>query len=348
MGQRFDRGGFFADATGLPDTKSIARWDGSAFHSLHTGWAFDSVNAVWCLLNTDAIGGQRRLYIGGGFDNIGGQPAGCIASWDGTTLTPLAPTMTLVGINPLVMALTVFDDGQGGGPQLYASGRFSAIGTVAANMIARWNGTTWSAVGTNLAPRNAAAEIDALQVYDDGSGPALYASGTNLRINADGVNRATVKWNGTTWSAVGQALIGRTWALTPFNDGTGTKLYAGGTQTANGCVYRLEGNTWTTVEGGANAQVVRFLVDGDQMYACGSFVTVNGQTANHIVARVGCPPPCGCAADYNGDGGVDGSDVSAFFGDWESSVGCSDVNQDGGIDGSDVGAFFSVWEAGGC
>ena len=36
---------------------------------------------------TDAIGGQERLYIGGGFDTIAGQPAGCIASWDGTTLT---------------------------------------------------------------------------------------------------------------------------------------------------------------------------------------------------------------------------------------------------------------------
>jgi hypothetical protein len=57
---------------------------------------------------------------------------------------------------------------------------------------------------------------------------------------------------------------------------------------------------------------------------------------------------CGCAADYNQDGGVDGSDVEAFFAEWENAEGCSDVNQDGGIDGADVEAFFAVWENGGC
>jgi len=55
-----------------------------------------------------------------------------------------------------------------------------------------------------------------------------------------------------------------------------------------------------------------------------------------------------CAADYNADGGVDGTDVQVFFNDWSDSAGCSDVNSDGGIDGSDVQAFFDVWSRGGC
>ncbi|MFZ4430756.1 MAG: hypothetical protein ACOYPS_10420 [Phycisphaerales bacterium] len=63
---------------------------------------------------------------------------------------------------------------------------------------------------------------------------------------------------------------------------------------------------------------------------------------------VGAPNPCGCAADYNQDGGVDGGDIESFFADWEASGGCSDVNQDGGVDGSDIESFFQVWEAGGC
>jgi hypothetical protein len=58
--------------------------------------------------------------------------------------------------------------------------------------------------------------------------------------------------------------------------------------------------------------------------------------------------PCGCAADYNQDGGTDGADVAAFFADWEMGSGCADTNQDGGIDGADVATFFSLWEAGGC
>lgn len=55
-----------------------------------------------------------------------------------------------------------------------------------------------------------------------------------------------------------------------------------------------------------------------------------------------------CPADYNGDGGVDGSDVGAFFEDWEAGLAQADVNCDGGIDGSDVDAFFAAWENGGC
>jgi hypothetical protein len=54
-----------------------------------------------------------------------------------------------------------------------------------------------------------------------------------------------------------------------------------------------------------------------------------------------CDP---CVADWNEDGGVDGSDVQAFFADWET--GNADVNEDGGTDGADVEAFFDLWEAG--
>ncbi len=342
-------GGFFADATGVPNTKSIARWDGQAFSSLGTNWAFDSVNAVWSLLATDAIGGQNRLYIGGSFETIAGQPAGSVASWDGTNLVPIATSMTIEGINPLVTIMTTFDDGQGGGTQLYIGGRFTTVNGVTAPLVARWNGSTWSAVGTNLAPRFATAEVDAMVVWDDGTGPALYIGGTNLRVNADGINRATAKWNGTTWSPVGQALTGRTWSLATWDDGSGEKLYAAGTQAAVGFLYRLENNVWTALDGGASAQAIGLLVDeNNTLYAGGSFVTVGGQASNRLVSRTSCRAACGCAADYNTDGGVDGGDVEAFFSDWSASIGCSDVNLDGGTDGSDVEAFFNVWAAGGC
>lgn len=55
-----------------------------------------------------------------------------------------------------------------------------------------------------------------------------------------------------------------------------------------------------------------------------------------------------CPADFNQDGGVDGSDVDAFFLAWEAGDAAADTNQDGGVDGSDVDSFFVVWEAGGC
>lgn len=55
-----------------------------------------------------------------------------------------------------------------------------------------------------------------------------------------------------------------------------------------------------------------------------------------------------CPADFNSDGGVDGSDIEQFFLKWETGEAAADTNNDGGVDGIDVEAFFTVWEAGGC
>jgi len=55
-----------------------------------------------------------------------------------------------------------------------------------------------------------------------------------------------------------------------------------------------------------------------------------------------------CPADFNNDGGIDGSDVASFFASWEHGAASADVNQDGGVDGADVASFFAVWEAGAC
>jgi len=55
-----------------------------------------------------------------------------------------------------------------------------------------------------------------------------------------------------------------------------------------------------------------------------------------------------CAADFNNDGGVDGSDVAAFFESWEAGAPAADVDANGGVDGGDVEFFFGVWSAGGC
>ncbi len=53
-----------------------------------------------------------------------------------------------------------------------------------------------------------------------------------------------------------------------------------------------------------------------------------------------------CPGDFNIDGGVDGSDVDAFFLAWEAGLSNADINVDGGVDGTDVEAFFGFWEAG--
>ncbi len=53
-----------------------------------------------------------------------------------------------------------------------------------------------------------------------------------------------------------------------------------------------------------------------------------------------------CPADYNGDDGVDGDDVIAYFADWDAGVIGADFNGDGGVDGDDVIEFFGRWDSG--
>src|SRR5688572_22774474 len=69
-----------------------------------------------------------------------------------------------------VHALTAHEDDDG--PVLYAGGDFTTAGGVAANRIAKWNGSNWSALGSGMN-----RTVRALAMHDDGGGPALYAGG---------------------------------------------------------------------------------------------------------------------------------------------------------------------------
>lgn len=70
---------------------------------------------------------------------------------------------------------------------------------------------------------------------------------------------------------------------------------------------------------------------------------VPGTPSTYACAR--CAP---CSSDYDQDGSTDGSDIGAFFADYEQGLPCADIDLDGAITGTDVGAFFVLFEGGGC
>jgi hypothetical protein len=78
-------------------------------------------------------------------------------------------------MNGGVRSLAVYDDGSG--PALYAGGTFNIAGGVAAERIAKWNGSSWAPLGSGVSG-GASTNVMALVVHDDGGGPALYAGGT--------------------------------------------------------------------------------------------------------------------------------------------------------------------------
>jgi hypothetical protein len=173
-------------------------------------------------------------------------------------------------------------------------------------------------------------------IYDLDSGPSTQVSSppsdtsvcpgeaASFDVQADGVQLA-YRWQ------YGDSL-GSVWTLTDGQSALGT---VSGATTPN--------LTFTT----GQTREVRCRITS----ACGvvntDWVTLTVREANDPVCtdEPVCPE---CAADYDQDGGVTGSDIGAFFIDFESGAACADVDLDGGITGADLGYFFQVFESGGC
>ncbi len=175
----------------------------------------------------------------------------------------------LPGANGTVTAMVL--DGSG---NLYVGGGFTFIGTVAANGIAKWNGSTWSNLGTAMD-----SSVSALAVV----GSDVYAGGAFTAADGTTVNRIA-KWNGSAWSALGSGLNGSVWALAV----SGSDLYAGGEFTraggvANtGYIAKWNGSAWSAVGLGLNGTVNALAVSGSDLYAGSQFTTAGGATVNRI------------------------------------------------------------------
>jgi hypothetical protein len=101
-----------------------------------------------------------ELIAGGKFTTAGGVAANRIARWDGSNWQPLGSGMHGDMIFPGVSALTVYDG------ELIAGGYFTTAGSVDANSIARWNGSSWQNLGSGMSLGFGYPGVFALTVYD--------------------------------------------------------------------------------------------------------------------------------------------------------------------------------------
>jgi hypothetical protein len=267
-------GGYF-DAAGETSAASIARWNGASWLPLEGSEGAGLSSGGAFTLATYDDGSGVGLYAGGRFTQAGGVPANHIARWDGAAWSPLG-----TGIKGgSVVALTVFDEGDG--PALYAGGYFTTAGGVPANLIAKWDGSTWSPLGSGITGQSSLTRVSALEVFDDGSGPALYAGG--FFTTAGGVAVESVaSWDGLSWKSVG----GGEWGIrfvVDFavydDDGGGPALYAAGSLLCSeySCgkgVLRLENGLWSPVSTGAAFSIDSMAVlddgSGTALYAAWS------------------------------------------------------------------------------
>jgi hypothetical protein len=274
-------GGTFTRAGGA-DARGIARWNGSSWSALR-GLFGDPGPWVFALKEYDD-GSGPALYAGGDFYVlVASRPREGVAKWDGSSWSIVGSGMSRGFSSPSVFALTAYDDGSG--PALYAGGGFTTAGGVSANNIARWNGSTWSNLGSGVN-----GFVYALTEYDDGSGPALFAGGNFTTAGGVSANRIA-RWNGSSWSALGGGMNHEVYALAVFDDGSGPALFAGGNFTiaggVRGPIARWNGSSWSALGGFPNSQVRSLALfddgSGPALFVGGNFTAAGGVAAKGIV-----------------------------------------------------------------
>ena len=212
-------GGSFTTAGGVTANR-VAKWNGTAWSGLNSAHLPTSVSGMAFM--------EDNLYVGTGTTTIA-NPA-YFSKYDGTNWTLLGAELGDGGVSSVAVS----------GGYVYVTGRFTSVGGVTVNNIARWNGSTWSALGGGL-PTNPTGVL----VRVAKMGPDLVATG-NFTI-ADGAPANYIaRWNGSSWSPMGAGLNGIAGTATV----AGGDVWVSGLFTTAGCnlsayLARWRENVWT-------------------------------------------------------------------------------------------------------
>jgi hypothetical protein len=345
-------GGYFNSAGGVADTEKLARFDGTQWNSMDAQSA-SFLNSIWDLVVWDDGVTGEQLYIAGNYLDLNGQAAlDHIAKWDGTTYTGVGGT--IAGAVPLiVLDLQVADLGDG--EKLYAGGRFLNIGGVPANNIAVWDGTAWAPLGGGLTQSSGFAQVLTMTVFDDGSGPALFVGGTFQTAGSTPAVRIA-KWDGSTWSAVGDGFDSTVNRLVTFDDGSGEALYAlgrfnnsGSTPTAK--MAKWNGTSWEQLGDGADGNLFGgFVYDAGQgtaLHIGGGFSNAGGLPSNRVVSYVADGGACNAADLAEPLGELTFADITAFLAAYNGQDAAADLAEPfGSFTFADITAFLTAFNAG--
>lgn len=218
--------GAFEALGGDPNGNHIARWNGTSWSTV--GTSNDGGSVFEAPLTALAVMGGY-LYAAGSFKDAAGIPeADYLAKWDGSS-------WSAVGSNPSgddgAIPTTVWNQVQTlevDGTDLYVGGGFDNVyGLAAADNIVRWDGSEWSAIGSDDSGDGAISNgVNAIVVTPDG----IFAAGAFRDANDNPLADHVVFWNGSDWLALGSngqgggALSDTANALVMI----GSDLYAGG------------------------------------------------------------------------------------------------------------------------
>ncbi len=269
-------GGSF-DIAGGVSASNLAFW---------TGVDWRAPSAPVNLFALSAYG--DKVGLGGYFSQASatGQ-AYYLASWDGTSISPLGS-----GTDAPVFALYGYTDASfPNNRHLIAGGSFTQAGGLAASGIARWTeptltpGGSWAPMGAGFS-----GPVFAVEPYVGGfvAGGAFVASGAAATSRVG-------RWDGSAWQPMGTGMNGAVRALKSFfvSFGKNNVVVAGGDfTTANGSPANriaywtesaLNGTTpWQPMGNGFNGSVYAVERYNGSTYAAGTFTGSSSTTLNYI------------------------------------------------------------------
>ncbi len=221
-----------------------------------------------------------NLIVAGVFDIANGQTASDIAMWNGNSWAPLGAGIKGAYPPNSVNSLAVYHN------ELYIGGVFDTVGGIAAKNIAKWNGTSWSAVAAGVGGNY--SSVISMATYNG----LLYVAGYFDTAGGIPVHNIAM-WNDTLWSDVGgglHSLYSYVECLTPFSG----KLFAGGQFDSAGSITATNiaswnGTAWSALQNGIgtsadSASVVYAIAayQGDLYVAGSNLSTASGTTISNI------------------------------------------------------------------
>ena len=262
-------GGGFSHA-GSVINNSISMWNGVTWSALFKDISIGAIGRVTALAES-----TTNDLVAGGFGG-GNVSISNIARWNGSTWSPLE-TGTNHPPSSLITLSSSF---------VVAAGDFTEAGGVSVDGIAQWDGSTWSPLPTGNTWLS--GRIHTMKMLPGGD---LIAGGDIVvSEGGDTFYYGVARWNGATWSSVGDGVDGTVHAITTLSNGDlivgGSFVVHQGGDILLHNIARWNGSTWSSVGsliGGAVYALAS--LPNDDIVAAGNFHEVIGGNEINNIAR---------------------------------------------------------------
>jgi hypothetical protein len=285
--------------------RNIARWDTTGNNWSPLGSA--SQNGADSQVHALAFSGTD-LFMGGDFVVVNDSVqlnlvALRVARWNttGSSWSALGsgngvsnPDPTAVGVNALAVDSS---------NNVYVGGAFTKVGSVGANGVAKWDGNTWSPLGSATQNGVKNGQVSALLAIgtDVYVGGKFNSASDSTQLNL--LTRSIAKWSTATntWSPLGSATQNGTNANVAALGLLGTDLFVGGnfnlvsdsTQLDSSAQqiarWSTTNNTWSPLgsaaQNGVNGIVSAITISGQTVYIGGTFTTASSSAQNNLSAN---------------------------------------------------------------